>query len=142
MRSPKPLSRVVAGDPLLAAWDARRRREAALTHAARGVLPRQLAARIRVASSHEMLEIVADSGAVATAVRQRLVAVQERLTKDGHLFAGIRVRVEVRTEPALPEKRAPNQRRDVPTAALSRFAESIAPGPLRASIERLLKRSH
>jgi hypothetical protein len=137
MRTPKPLSRIVAGDPLLASWDARRRHESALTQAVRAELPRQLAERVRVdCAQHETIEIVADSGAVAAAVRQRLPAVQGRLSRGGHALAAIKVRVHVRTwEPVTP-KAAANRAHDLPTATLARFAQAMAPGPLRTSLDR------
>jgi hypothetical protein len=126
---------------VLAAWDARRREEAALTNAIRTQLPRQLAARVRAAcTQREILEIVADSGAVAAAVRQRLGAVHERLLRDGHEFSGIKVRVQVRADAPIPGKTPLDLKDNLPTASLARLARSIAPGPLRTSLERLLKR--
>ncbi len=141
MRTPQTLSRVVASDPVLAAWDARRRREAALTYAIRGELPRQLAMRVRVADAQrETLELVADSGAVAAAVRQRLPGVLERLAKDGHEFSGIRVRVQVRIDPEPTAKKEPNQLDSTTAEALSQLASSLPDGALRRSLERLARR--
>ncbi len=141
MRTPQPLQRVVAADPVLAAWDARRRQEAALTHAVRSELPRQLAARIRVADAQrETLELVADSGAVAAAVRQRLPGVLERLARDGHEFTGIRVRVQVRADVEAVQKKPLNPIDRDSADALARLADALAPGPLQRALERLLKR--
>jgi RNase P/RNase MRP subunit p29 len=142
MRSPKPLHRVVAGDPLLAAWDARRRREAALACVIRAELPRQLGARVRVVDAQQRtLELMADSGAVAAAVRQRLPVLHERLLRDGHEFTGIRVRVQVRVAVEEPQKRNKNPLDREAVARLSQLARSLSPGPLKASLDRILKRS-
>lgn len=141
MRIPQPLQRIVAEDPVLAAWDARWRREQALTHAIRNELPRQLAARIHVADAqHTTLEIVADSGAVAAAVRQRLPAVLERLAGNGHEFTGIRVRVQVRIDAGPIPKRPVNPIDSRSAVTLATLADRLPSGPLRASLDRLLKR--
>jgi len=142
MRSPQPLQRILAGDTLFAAWEARRRRELELTCAVQSELPRQLAARIRVADAqHATLEIVADSGAVAAAVRQRLPAVLAQLARDGHEFTGIRVRVQVRLDVQAPTKFSANPIDKASVAPLARLARSLSPGPLKASLDRLLKRA-
>jgi Dna[CI] antecedent DciA-like protein len=142
VRSPQLVSRIVCGDATLAAWDARRRREAALTGYVRGYLPRQLGARVRVVDARgATLELVADSGAVAAAVRQRLPDVLARLAREGLEFNGIRVRVQVRADAEPTPKPLPNQldKRDV--APLAALAASLPEGPLRGSIGRLLKRA-
>ncbi len=142
MRSPQPLQRILVTDPALAAWDTRMRRELALTCVVRNGLPRQLAARIRVVDAErESLEIVADSGAVAAAVRQRLPGVLAQLAKDGHEFTGIRLRVQVRTAPEIAAKTPPIPIDKVGIAPLARLASTLAPGPLKASVDRLLKRA-
>lgn len=141
MRSPQPLQRILVADPALAAWDTRMRRELALTCVVRSGLPRQLATRIRVVDAErETLEIVADSGAVAAAVRQRLPGVLSQLAKDGHEFTGIRLRVQVRAAAEIPVKTPPNPIDKVGIAPLTRLAATLAPGPLKASVDRLLRR--
>jgi len=140
MRSPQPLQRILVADPALAAWDTRMRRELALTCVVRSGLPRQLAARIRVVDAErETLEVVADSGAVAAAVRQRLPGVLTQLAKDGQEFTGIRVRVQVRIAPEAPSKAPPNPIDKAGIEPLARLASTLAPGPLKASLARLLK---
>jgi hypothetical protein len=141
MRSLQPLQRILVDDPALAAWDTRMRRELALTCAVRNGLPRQLATRIRVVDAErETLEIVADSGAVAAAVRQRLPGVLTQLAKDGHEFTGIRVRVQVRDLPEIAPKSPLNPIDKVGISSLARLAADLAPGPLKTSLDRLLKR--
>ena len=142
MRSPQLLQRIVAEDPVLAAWDDRRRREAALTIAIRRELPRQLAARVRVVESQNAtLELVADSGAVAAAVRQRLPAVTAQLASDGREFTGMRVRVQVRAD-AVPAAKMPSKQLDKSSVTeLARLADSLRAGPLKKSLDRLLRRS-
>jgi hypothetical protein len=142
MRSPQLVRRIVADDPQLAAWDARRRRGMALTIAIRRELPRQLATRVRVVDAQNAtLEIVADSGAVAAAVRQRLPAVHAQLVRDGVEFTGIRVRVQVRADVELTPKSVSNPMHKSSADALSRLASSLEPGPLKASLDRLLRRA-
>ena len=83
-RSPQPLQRILAADPTLAGWDARRRREVALTGIVRRHLPRPLAERIRVADERgPELDLVADAGAIAAVARQR--APTPRRAKAGRL---------------------------------------------------------
>jgi len=140
MRLPQPLQRILAADPALAAWDTRMRRELALTCVVRSGLPRQLATRIRVIDAErETLEIVADSGAVAAAVRQRLPGVLAQLAKDGHEFTGIRLHVQVRTGAEIAPKRSANPIDKLGIAPLARLADRLPPGPLKASVARLLK---
>jgi hypothetical protein len=142
MRLPRRLARIVVEDPVLASWEQRRRREAALTAAIRRELPRQLAARVRVVDAqHATLELVADSGAVAAAVRQRLPAVLTTLARDGNEFTGIRVRVQVRSEAEVAEKTPPNPLDKAPAQTVAALASSLRPGPLRTALEKLLKRS-
>jgi hypothetical protein len=141
MRLPQPLQRIVAEDSVLAAWDRRRRHEMALTIAIRRELPRQLAARVRVVDAqHTTLELVADSGAVAAAVRQRLPAVVAKLARDGNEFTGIRVRVQVRTDAEPIQKTTCNQLDKRAADALAAFAGSLRAGPLKTAFEKLLKR--
>jgi hypothetical protein len=136
------MQRIVAADPVLAAWDARRRHEALVTQAVRTALPRQLAARIRVADAqHPTLEIVADSGAVAAAVRQRLPGVIDRLAKDGWPFTATRVHVQPRADPIAVPK-SPRNPLDAPSIrALARLAATLPDGPLKRSVDRLLRQS-
>src|SRR4051812_26189635 len=66
---PQALSRILSQDATFATWDARRRREEALTRLIRGHLPRALAARVQVAETGgSELELVADAGAIAAIV--------------------------------------------------------------------------
>jgi len=99
-RSPQPLSRILDADSVVAGWDARRRREEALTRLVRRHLPRPLAERIRVADgTGQELQLAAEAGAVAAIVRQRTPDLVAAMQRDGWEFTGIRVRVQVRTDP-------------------------------------------
>src|SRR5512137_2766756 len=109
-RSPQPLCRILDADSLIAGWDARRRREEALTRLVRRHLPRPLADRIRVAdATGQELQLAAEAGAVAAIVRQRTPDLVAAMQRDGWQFTGIRVRVQVRTQPAPRPKVEINQ---------------------------------
>ena len=102
---PQPLSRILAADTTLAAWDQRRRREQALTELIRRHLPRPLAGRVRVADAEGAeLGLAVDAGAIAAIVRQRTPDLLIALSTDGWQFTGIRVRVQVRGESKPPKK--------------------------------------
>ena len=137
-----PLKRIVADDATLAEWEARRSREQALTILVRRHLPRALAMRIHVADARGgELELAADAGAVAGIVRQRSSDLLRALREEGWEFTGIRVRVHVRTDPAPPAKRSVNQPDRASLQSLATLARALPQGPLRAALERFLRRA-
>lgn len=140
-RSPRPFKRIVTADATLAAWAARRGTEEALTGIVRRLLPRPLATRIHVADArNEQLELAADAGAVAAIVRQRNAELLDALRREGYEFTGIRVRVQVRVDP--PQKRKPlaNPLDRSSLRPLSALARELPAGPLKAALERFLRR--
>jgi hypothetical protein len=141
VRAPQPLKRILRTDATLAGWAARRDREVALAGIVRRHLPRPLAPRVRVTEERNgQLELAADAGAVAAIIRQRSAELLTALKREGWEFTGIRVRVQVRVEP-LPRRKVianpVDRSRLQPLAALSRTLE---PGPLKAALERFLRR--
>ena len=136
-----PLSRVLANDATLAAWQARALAEAELTTAVRRYLPRALATRVHVAEAAQTtLTLVTSSGTVAAVVRQRLPDILGELKREGCNFTEIRVRVQVRVEPPDPGKPLKIQRKRANPAPLHRLAESLPEGPLKAAVQRLARR--
>src|SRR3954468_11038681 len=106
---PQPLSRVLAADANVAGWDARRRREDSLTALVRRHLPRPLADRVHVTDARsDELALGCEGGAVAALVRQRAPELLAALARSGCEFTVIRVRVQVKTAPALAGKIARN----------------------------------
>jgi hypothetical protein len=140
-RSPQPLSRILAADPTIAGWDARRRREEALAAIVRRYLPRPLADRVRVVNAEGgELELAVDAGAIAAIVRQRTPDLVAALVRENWQFTGIRVRVQVRTDPVLRPKVHANQPDRETLRPLADLARRLPPGPLKASLARLLRR--
>jgi len=141
IRAPQSLQRILRSDATLAGWAARRDREEALAGIVRRHLPRPLGLRIRIAEERNgQLELAADAGAVAAIVRQRSAELLTALKREGWQFTGIRVRVQVRVHPVPPRKILANpvdRSRLQPLATLSR---TLPPGPLKTSLERLLRR--
>jgi Dna[CI] antecedent, DciA len=136
-----PLKRIVATDATLAEWEARRTREQALTILVRRQLPRALATRVQVADARSgELELAVDAGAVAGILRQRSSDLLRALRGEGWEFTGIRVRVHVRTDPAPPPKRSVNQLDRASLRSLATLARTLPRGPLKAALERLLRR--
>ena len=141
-RAPQPLTRILASDATLAAWEARRRREAAIAGVLRQSLPRALADRIRVADAGSgELELAADAGAIAAVLRQRAPDLLAKLQREGWQFTGIRVRVQVRTAPAAPEKAQPNQLDRGSLRPLATLARELPEGPLKAALARFVRRA-
>ena len=141
-RSPQSLHRILAADPALAAWDARRRREAALTAIVRRHLPRALAERIRVAEDRgPELNLIADAGAIAAVARQRAPDLLAELRREGCEFTSIRVRVQVSTAPRKSEKPLPNQIDRSALRSLATLAQDLPSGPLKAALARFLRRA-
>ncbi|MBS0320846.1 MAG: DUF721 domain-containing protein [Proteobacteria bacterium] len=141
-RSPiRTLSRVVADEPALAGWERRRARDAAiLAVVARGV-PRAVAGELAVAdAASDVLVLAGPSGAVAAVLRQRVPDLQARLLREGWKFTAIRVVVQPRTHAAPPRKNVTNQLDRSAIPVLAELRDRLPEGPLRASVERLLRR--
>lgn len=137
----RPLSRILAADAQIAAWRARAEQEARLTTAVRRHLPRALADRVRVAEAAPgVVTLAAAAGAVAAVVRQRTPDLLAGLRREGFDFTELRVRVQVRTEPATPDKSHVNQSTKVVSAPLRQLARDLPDGPLKAAVERLARR--
>jgi hypothetical protein len=140
-RSPQPLSRILDADSVVAGWDARRRREEALTRLVRRHLPRPLAERIRVADgTGQELQLAAEAGAVAAIVRQRTPDLVAAMQRDGWQFTGIRVRVQVRTTPEPKAKLLHNPIDRNALRPLAGLARDLPPGPLKAALAHFLRR--
>ena len=141
-RSPQPLQRILAADPALAAWDARRRREVALTAIVRRHLPRPLAERIRVADERgPELNLIADAGAIAAVARQRAPDLLADLKREGCEFTSIRVRVQVAAGPERSEKTLVKQVDRLALRPLATLARDLPSGPLKTALTRFLRRS-
>jgi hypothetical protein len=137
-----PLARIVDADAQLASWNDRRLRAEALLRAVRRVLPRPVAERVFVANGQgETLELSTPSGAVATVVRQRSPDLLAALQREGCKFIRIRLRVQPRASPPELEKTLPRQWDSRSARPLEGLAEGLAPGPLKAALGRLLRRS-
>ena len=142
MPAPRPLHRVIASDEALAGWQARRAREVALTALVRRALPRQLGERVQATELPDgAVELVSSAGAVAAAVRQRSADVAQCLIEAGWPCTGVRVRVQVRTEPAPPHRKAPASPDRSALAPMARLAQSLPPGPLKSAVARLLRKT-
>jgi hypothetical protein len=141
-RKPQSLQRIVATDATLAAWDARRRREAALADVIRRHLPRSLADRVRVANAETSeLQLQVGAGAVAAILRQQLPTLLDELGREGWKFSAITVRVQVRVTP-VPEKKPPPHHIDRSVLRpLAGLARDLPPGPLKLALGRLLRRA-
>jgi hypothetical protein len=96
---------------------------------------------VRVISAQgNELELGVDAGAIAAIVRQRTPDLVAALARESWQFTGIRVRVQVRAEPEPRRKVAVNQPNRESLRPLARFARDLPPGPLKASLARLLRR--
>ncbi len=136
-----PLSRVLAGDAKVAAWHDRMERESRVTTAVRRLLPRALADRVRVAEAEPpALTLAAAAGAVAAVVRQRSPDLLAGLRREGFDFTEIRVRVQVKAERLPGPKPEKNHGIKVETPPLKRLAAMLPEGPLKAAVQRLVRR--
>jgi hypothetical protein len=137
----KPLSGILANDALIAQWHDRMRLESRLTAAVRRELPRALADRVRVAeAAPPALTLAVAAGAIAAVVRQRSPDLLAGLRREGWNFTELRVRVQVKPAGSEPVKVKPIQRVKVDSAPLRALAQSLPHGPLRAAVERLVRR--
>jgi len=144
MSKPAPLwlAHVLDRDPQLHAWKARYERERIVTDSIRRQLPRPLAERMRVAETRAgALDLVAATGAIAAALRQRTPELLATLQREGHDFTEIRVRVQVGKGADPPAKVAPRQWDSGSAQPLFRLGDALSPGPLKASIARWSRRA-
>lgn len=141
-RLPQPLKHVLAADATLAAWEARRQREANLTRLLTRLLPRSVAQRVHVidATGSELV-IAADAGAIAAAVKQRIPGVLAALRHEAWEFSSIRVRVQVRVDPSPQRKHQSNQMDRATLRPLAELARGLPDGPLRVALARFLRRA-
>jgi hypothetical protein len=138
----RPLARVLADDPLLAAWNRRRREETRVTRAVHAALPRPLAAHVAAwLPSPDQLDLVASTGTIAAALRQRLPAVRAALGSEGMEFREVRVRVQPASVRQVERKILPRQWDSTQKAALEGLAGTLPDGPLKAAVALWLKRS-
>ena len=143
-RSPnhRTLAGVLQSEPELAGWTARHRREAELTLLVRKHLPRPIAERVRVIGIREgLLELAAGSGAIAAALRQRAPDLRLSLARDGCDFTEMRVRVQVASNAASPQKPQLHQWDSREAAPLFALADRLADGPLKNAIARWSRRA-
>ena len=140
-RSPQLIRRILDADPTLAGWDARRRRDDALALLVRRHLPRALAERVRIADAQgNELQLAVEAGAIGAIIRQRTPDLVAALQRDGWQFTGIRVRVQVRIAPPIPPKVDMNQPDKESLRPLAGLARNLPDGPLKAALERFLRR--
>jgi hypothetical protein len=141
-RSPQPLKQILAADATLAAWEARRQREATLTRILARHLPRTLAQRVRVTdATGTELVLAADAGAIAAVVKQRIPDLLAALRQEALQFSAIRVRVQVRTDPAAPVKSNANQIDRASIQPLAKLARALPDGPLRTALAKFVRRA-
>lgn len=142
LASGRPLARVLADDPQVAAWDRRRRDEAAVAKAIGTVLPRPLAAHVAaLLPAPDRLDLVASTGTIAAALRQRLPAVRTALGHEGWDFRDIRVRVQPGVAPEPARKPLPRQWDSAQKPALAGLERDLPPGPLKTALARWLARA-
>ncbi len=136
----RPVSGILDANPQLASWNARRRRDEAITTVLRRQLPRPVAASVWVADVREgSLELATPSGAIAASLRQRAPELLAALRREGCEFTGLRVRVQPRNATIVTDKRVYRQRDSGWEATLTRFESGLAPGPLKAALRRWLR---
>lgn len=142
MPSPRPLHRIMAADETLAGWQARHAREAALTGLVRRALPRQLGERVHASELADgAVELVTSAGAVAAAVRQRSPDLLQALVQAGWPCTSVRVRVQVRADPAAMQRKATPLPDRAALAPMVRLAHALPPGPLKTAVARLLRKT-
>lgn len=141
-RTPQPLQRILADDPMIGPWNARRQLEDSLTVIVRRQLPRPLAERVRVANAQGTeLVLAAEAGAIAAVVKQRAPDLIAALQREGCQFTVIRVRVQVRVDPLSPDKVIAKQIDRSSLSPLARLARELPAGPLKAALGRFLRRA-
>jgi len=86
------------------------------------------------------LELAVEAGAIAAVVRQRSPDLLSALLREHWQFTGIRVRVQVRVNPEARAKVIINQPDRESLRPMAELARRLPPGPLKASLARLLRR--
>jgi hypothetical protein len=74
-------------------------------------------------------------------LRQRSIDLLAALRRQGWEFTGIRVRVQVRADPPLRPKGAVNQPDRSSLQSMAALARRLPRGPLKAALERFLRRA-
>ncbi|MDR2016070.1 MAG: DUF721 domain-containing protein [Burkholderiales bacterium] len=139
-KSFNPLARAIETEPHLAAWLRRHRLETALTNAVRAHLPRLVASQVRVTDLRDgQLELTVPSGALATAVRQRIPELSAALVSQFHEFNRIRVRVQPLTA-SMVTSAVPARRPPPALAPLQALAKRLPDGPLKDAVSRLIRK--
>jgi hypothetical protein len=132
---------VLAAHPQTAEWQRRVARNEAILKVLRRVLPRALGAELTVdAGESGELRLVAASGAVAAVLRQRAADLLPALAREGCEFTAIRVVVQPRPTAGVARKTHTIQWDGSASAALGQLAGQLPAGPLKAAVERLLRR--
>jgi hypothetical protein len=140
--SGRSLARILDDDPQVASWNRRRLEEEAVAKAIATALPRPLAAHVAaLLPAPDRLDLVVRTGAVAAALRQRLPAVRAALGHEGMDFKEVRVRVQPGPAAEQSTKVVPRQWDSAQFPALDRLAGDLPEGPLRAAVERWLRRA-
>ncbi|MEO8487019.1 MAG: DciA family protein [Betaproteobacteria bacterium] len=142
LASGRTIARVLDDDRQVADWNRRRRAEAAVAQAIGKALPRPLAAHVAaLLPAPDRLELVAPTGTVAAALRQRLPAVLAALGREGMDFRDIRVRVQPVAAPDPRPKSLARQWDNAQEPALKALAGRLPDGPLRSAVQGWLRRS-
>jgi hypothetical protein len=139
----RPLSRFLGGGDALARLQDHAARLRRLQGVLDACLPPQLAGQCQVANLKDgVLIVAARGGAAAVRVRQILPSLLERLQHGGHPVQSIKVKVGT-PEQTTPARPAPQRQISAAAKAdLHDFADTLpADSPLRASIERLIRRA-
>lgn len=139
----RPIHRFLGSGEALARLQSHAARLQRLQGALEAALPPQLADQCRVANLKDgTLVLSTRNGAGAVRVKQMLPSLLDHLVRAGHAVSTIRVKVGT---PQQVDWRAPTPARHISGNAkvgLAAFAASLpADSPLRASLERLLRRS-
>ena len=138
----QPLARVLASDAQLASWTARHRDEAALTRLVRKHLPRAIGERVRVCDARQgVLELAAGAGAIAAALRHRAPDLRAALAREGHVFADVRIRVQVAGSmlpQSVGQRRTWDSREATP---LFDLADRLPAGPLQQALRQWSRRA-
>jgi hypothetical protein len=136
----RPLQQILAADAAIAGWTERQRRESGILRGVQSKLPPALAAQVTgVSADAQELVLIANSGAAAALLRQRLPALAAALEHGGWKFTVIRVRVQARQSVNRSEKRQLKQLDKVTAANLLLHARALEDGTLREALSRLVE---
>lgn len=139
-RTLEPLGRIFEADAKLAAWNDRRRQDAALLAALRRQLPRTVADQIAVAGTEgNTLTVAVPSGALASVLRQKTPELAAGLQREGWQFSRIRIRTQPRSMPMSWDKKLYRQWDSESRRPLDRLCSQLSEGPLKAALARFLR---